>query len=63
MVIAAFQKIKDTITHLEKMKAQEMLSSQSGLRNVWEEICVQVQAMSPRFEDAARESSSVTMLK
>lgn len=35
--------IKDVIQSLEAMDSQEMLSGDSGLKNVWEEICVQVQ--------------------
>lgn len=35
--------IKDAIQSLEAMDSQEMLSGDSGLKNVWEEICVQVQ--------------------
>ncbi len=35
--------IQDTIQNLENMDSQEMLSGDSGLKNVWEEICVQVQ--------------------
>lgn len=35
--------IKDAIQSLEEMDSQEMLSGDSGLKNVWEEICVQVQ--------------------
>lgn len=35
--------IKDAIQSLEEMDSQEMLSGDSGLKNVWEEVCVQVQ--------------------
>lgn len=35
--------IKDAIQTLEEMDSQEMLSGDSGLKNVWEEVCVQVQ--------------------
>lgn len=35
--------IKDAIQSLEEMDSQEMLSGESGLKNVWEEVCVQVQ--------------------
>lgn len=35
--------IKEAILSLEAMDSQEMLSGESGLKNVWEEICVQVQ--------------------
>lgn len=35
--------VKDAIQSLEAMDSQEMLSGDSGLKNVWEEICVQVQ--------------------
>lgn len=34
--------IKDAIRSLEAMDSQEVLSGDSGLKNVWEEICVQV---------------------
>lgn len=35
--------IKDAIQSLEAMESQEMISGYSGLKSVWEEICVQVQ--------------------
>ncbi|WIM05890.1 MAG: hypothetical protein OHM77_00950 [Candidatus Nitricoxidivorans perseverans] len=35
--------IQDAIQSLEAMDSQEMLSGDSGLKNVWEEVCVQVQ--------------------
>lgn len=35
--------IKDAIQSLEEMDSQELLSGDSSLKNVWEEICVQVQ--------------------
>lgn len=36
--------IQETINDLEKMEYGEMLSGDSGLASVWEEICVQVQS-------------------
>jgi hypothetical protein len=45
--------IKDSIAALEQMDANEMLSGDdSGLKNVWEEICVQVQHEESIFWDA-----------
>lgn len=35
--------IKDAIQSLAAMDSQEMISGDSGLKNVWEEVCVQVQ--------------------
>jgi hypothetical protein len=35
--------IKDAINALTEMDSTEMLSGDSGLKNVWEEVCVQVQ--------------------
>lgn len=35
--------IQEAIEALQKMDSAEMLSGDSGLKNVWEEICVQVQ--------------------
>ena len=43
--------IKDAIQSLEEMASQEMLSGDSGLKNVWEEICVQVQGEQSFFWD------------
>ena len=45
--------IKESIAALEQMDANEMLSGDdSGLKNVWEEICVQVQGEESVFWDA-----------
>ena len=49
--------IKDSIAALEQMDANEMLSGDdSGLKNVWEEICVQVQQEESIFWDAYLET-------
>lgn len=45
--------IKDSISALEQMDSNELLSGDdSGLKNVWEEICVQVQYEESFFWDA-----------
>jgi hypothetical protein len=44
--------IKDAIQRLEAMNSQELLSGDSGLKNVWEEICVQVQGERSFFWEA-----------
>ena len=58
-IVAAWSKqlidklIKESIAALEQMDANEMLSGDdSGLKNVWEEICVQVQGEESVFWDA-----------
>lgn len=43
--------IQDAIEALQKMDSAEMLSGDSGLKNVWEEICVQVQGEQSFFWD------------
>lgn len=57
-IVAAWAKqlsdkfIKDSIAALEQMDSNEMLSGEdSGLKNVWEEICVQVQDEQSFFWD------------
>lgn len=44
--------IGDAINALQKMDSEEMLSGDSGLKNVWEEICVQVQGEHTFFWEA-----------
>lgn len=43
--------IQDAIEALQKMDSAEMLSGDSGLKNAWEEICVQVQSEQSFFWD------------
>lgn len=43
--------IQDTRDALQKMDSAEMLSGDSGLKNVWEEVCVQVQGEQSFFWD------------
>lgn len=42
---------QDVIDALQKMDSAEMLSGDSGLKNVWEEVCVQVQGEQSFFWD------------
>lgn len=64
-IVAAWAKklgdtlVKDAIAALEHMDSNEMLSGDdSGLKNVWEEICVQVQDEESFFWDAYVETMS-----
>ena len=57
-IVAAWAKqlsdklLKESISALEQMDSSEMLSGDdSGLKNVWEEICVQVQDEQSFFWD------------
>lgn len=43
--------IMEAIDALQKMDSDEMLSGNSGLKNVWEEVCVQVQDEQSFFWD------------
>lgn len=43
--------VKDAINALTEMDSTEMLSGDSGLKNVWEEVCVQVQDEQSFFWD------------
>lgn len=48
---------KKTTTDLKKMNSKEMLSGDgSGLRNVWEEVCVQVQGEQSFYWDTYEET-------
>jgi len=44
--------IQDVIEALQKMDSAVMLSGDSGLKNVWEEVCVQVQGEQSFFWDS-----------
>lgn len=48
--------VKDAIRSLKEMDSQEMLSGDSGLKNVWEEVCVQVQDEQSFFWEAYEET-------
>ena len=49
--------IKKVIADLRKMKSDEMLSGDdSGLKNVWDEVCVQVQNAQSFYWDAYEET-------